>query len=173
MPELDYHKDVKIDPLNLVEEWGKQADLYYDYGIEWAEAVKLRDILEAQIARKDRTIRILRSKIDLEIRADPAKYGLKEKPSEASIRAVVLSQCDIEDSYDELFDKQEELAELQYDVNALEKASWGFVHRKDALDKITTLFLNNYYATQYGVSDDFQEQVDGLKKTMPKNKKEG
>ena len=167
--ELNFHKDVKIDPLNLIEEWENQATLYHDYDEKQSDAIKERDLLVSYIARKEREIKLLRCDLSLKVRKDPDNYGLKDKPSENSIREVVLTQKEVKKAYNELFDMQEQLAELNYSVNVLSSGAWGMVHRKDALHRITDLYLKNYYATEIGTKN-FDDQVEGLKKTIKKKK---
>ena len=165
---MDFKKDIKIDPLDLVAEWEHQPEMFHDYKVEHAKAVRERDILISQIDRKAREIEILRAETDLKIRENPSNYGI-EKITENTIHATVLSQETVKKAYEQYFDMKEKLAGLDYEVNALDSAYWAFVQRKTALEKITALYLSEYYATKMGIgkeSEAFEEQYEGLKRTL-------
>ena len=162
---MDFKKDIKIDPLDLITEWQNQPEKFHDYKLEHAKAVKEKDILTAKISRKEREIEILRAETELDVRSMPSAYGV-EKVTDASCRSIVLTQQPVKDAYDHLFKLKEEMAQLDYEVNALDSAYWSFVQRKTALEKITSLYLSDYYATKMGFAN--EEQFEGLKKTMRK-----
>jgi len=166
--ELNFHEDVKIDPLNLIEEWNNQSVLYYDYEVEHSKREKDKELLIAQASKLDRKIKIERCEIELKIRKDPEAYGIS-KPTDSAVRAIVLTQDSIKKLYDEYFDIQERLADASYEARALNAASWSFVHRKDSLLNITNLYLKEYYATTVGTKNSgLDDQVTGLKTTLKK-----
>ena len=163
--ELNFRQDLKIDPDNLIEEWNNQAELYFDYDKLKAQKENERDLLQAKIDRLDRNIRIRRCELDIEIKtSDPVDYDLV-KFTDSSVRSLVLSQDEIKTMYDEYYNLKEELAEISYQAKVSSSGSWSMIHRKDALQNISNLYIRDYYSTTVGTTGDIDKQIEGLKKT--------
>src|SRR5690606_17538811 len=82
--ELNYELDTSIDEQALDVEWLQQADLMRKYASYAAATKRYMDELKERLE-------VERARLDLEIRKDPAKYGI-EKVTESAIQSAILMQ---------------------------------------------------------------------------------
>ncbi len=129
----DLKDDLNIDKFSLDIEWEKQSQLYLKYSEMLAEYETRRDKL------KD-LIEVEKAEIEKEIREFPEEYGLKAKPTEGSIKAVVST------------DKKIKKMKKKYFQFIKQSKIWGALvksldHKKKALENLTQLHLAGYYST--------------------------
>ena len=93
---IDYENDVKIDPDALDIEWLNQAELMRKYATYAACAKQSVDEAKERLD-------VGKAKIEMDVRSDPAAYGLS-KPTEAGIQSAILLQ----ESYQNLVHKYNE-----------------------------------------------------------------
>ena len=115
--ERDYKKDIKIDFLNMHENWREQADNFLHWAEKWVNAIDKKD-------KRKQHLSIL-------IRDNPEEYNLKSSPSEASIQATIASDS--------------EYIQLNTDINTYSIVKEAFNHRRNALEALTKLYLNGYF----------------------------
>ena len=144
--ERDYKKDIKIDFLNMHENWREQADNFLYWSEKWVNAID----------KKDKRKRLL----NIQIRENPDEYNLKSSPSEASIQATIVSDS--------------EYIQLNTDINTYSIVKDAFNHRRSALEALTKLYLNGYF--QGGPEDisNIKEEIEQEKGAKAaKKQKEG
>jgi hypothetical protein len=117
MSERNYREDVKIDFLNMHENWKDQADNFLYWSEKWVN----------EIQKKDKR----RQHLNIIIRDNPGEFNLKSSPSETAIRATI--ECD------------EEYIELHTNINTYSIIREAFNHRRSALESLTKLYLNGYF----------------------------
>lgn len=127
----EYDSDMTIQPDQLDLEWLRQPQLCFKYGELLAQARRRQDALKEQMD-------ILRAQLDSKIRATPAVFGL-DKTTDKAIESVVLSRPDYKS-------KADAMIEASFEVNVLFAASRGIDHRKDALENLTRLQGQSYFA---------------------------
>ncbi len=133
--ELDLKNDTAIDKYKLDEEWAQLPEKIQ----RWEERLldeehkrdRLKDKIELKYAEKD-----------LEIRLSPKKFQLEESPTERMIRSTILQ----DEEYREI---QEQYIESKYQVVILKIAVRKMKVKEKTLEKLTKLFLNNYYLQGY------------------------
>lgn len=138
MTEINYEKDLAIDPGELDEEWLNQPVLMERYGRLSADAQRERDQLKEKMD-------VVRAETDNAIRENPTKYKCPTdkagapKPTEAWIAAAILTTEEYRKASDTLI-------EANYKLNLLNSAVRAMEHRKKALEKLVELFGLQYFA---------------------------
>lgn len=122
-----------VDSENLDEEWIGQGDFAYFWYREHANAK-----LEQQNAKQE--LDVTKADLDKEIRDDPEEgYGLKEKPTEASITACILVQPEYKAAI-------RRLAKANHRVDICFAATRAVEHKKAALENLVYLHGQNYFS---------------------------
>lgn len=165
MEYLNYAEDVKIDPDALDVEWLGQPELMRKYAKHSADTKRAMD--EA----KER-FEIGRARIEMDIRSDPAAYGLS-KATEASIQSMILLQKE----YQEL---SREYQEARYENDVAIAVVRAVDQRKTALENLVRLLSASYFAGPQTPRDLYQENLENLKRKnenskvkVPQRKKKG
>jgi hypothetical protein len=129
--ESNWKADVEIDPQALDVEWCKQASLFGKYCVLQADARALSD-------RRKEALDVVSAKLDQQIRANPAKFGI-EKITEGAIRAAISLDLTYATANESLQDAQYELEIMGAAVRALDQ-------KKSALENLVRLQGQNYFA---------------------------
>jgi len=127
----EFENDRSIDKFELDEEWKKQPDLYF----KWADLFAKASLLVDKI--KD-ALEVRKAQIDKAVRANPKDFGIEKVTNEAINNIVIL-----DDEYRKL---SQELIQAKYEESVLGAVVKTMEHKKQALENIVKLFLNNYYA---------------------------
>jgi len=127
----NYKEDLQIDENNLEYEWKRQASLYEEWGEKAANAHFEKD-------KKQEKLALIKAKLDTEYR----KKLKEDKPKEAEILSNVLQDP-------RYMEASNDYLEAYKTAKVLDVAEKAFDHRKRALENLTKLFLNNYYAEPY------------------------
>lgn len=133
MTELDYEKDMKIDPDALDIEWLEQAPLALQYARYLGE-------IRAEVKRATEQKKIKRSELIQEANASPEACCGKAKPNAADIEAYYRTHDDYKEVVEKLISQEEELA---YAELAFNEIAWT---RKKALENLVTLHGQQYFA---------------------------
>lgn len=131
--ELDYEKDMKIDPDSLDIEWLEQASLGLRYGKEFLRLKKEVDVLAE---RK----KIIRSELIQEANNDPEGCCGKAKPNASDIEAYYRTNKRYKEIVEELQEAEYEAAYAEIAKNQIDFA------RKVALENLVTLHGQQYFA---------------------------
>jgi len=123
---------LKIDPLRLDKEWLGQATLYFEYSQQLADARKEADAAKVEMD-------LTQSELELKIRENPTKFGLKDKPTEANIKAAIPSRPRYKEAQAVYFNARHKVDVLTGAVVAIE-------HRKRALTMLVDLHRCGYFA---------------------------
>lgn len=129
----DLKDDLQIDKHSLDSEWVRQPNLFDKYSKELIEIEYQRDFLKEKIE-------IAKAQLELEIRSAPKNFGLKDKPTEGSIKAVVATSKDIQGLTNEYLECSKDVKTLGVAVKRIDS------HRKKALEKLVDLFLAGYFS---------------------------
>lgn len=135
-------EDLKLDIHDLDSAILNQAELYYQVGIEWAEAVAERDSLKDQITLK-------KAEIDEEVRKDPYKFGLSDgqKTTETWFANRVIS-------HPEIVSLNERYLQACKNVDILSVGKSAFEHRLKATTMLVDLYKGNYFVASNTVSQE-------------------
>lgn len=131
MKELNYERDVNIDPDSLDTEWLDQPRLMLKYTRIEAEAKK--DLGDAK-ARLD----IIQADLDKAIRSNPDDFDLP-KVTETAISNAIQSTKKYKEA-------QEEIREAEYHLNMAIGAVRSMYVKKEALENLVRLYGQQYFA---------------------------
>jgi hypothetical protein len=144
MGELNYEKDVSIDPQALDVEWVGQAALFMRYSEKLARA---RDAFD----RAKELLDVTRAELAMDIRKNPAAYGI-EKTTEGALNEVITATLGIgktstirgtQSVYQEANDAY---IEIKLQVELLTAVVKAMDQRKAALENLVRLHGQNYFA---------------------------
>jgi hypothetical protein len=128
---MGYKEDLEIDQYALEEGWLKQAVLY----AKWAEEAVNANY---EVDKLRESLDLKRAELDGKIRNDPAIYGIA-KITESAISAAILMNAEYQEANNKVL-------EASRNAKILAVARDSFEHKKKALEKLTDLFLSNYWA---------------------------
>jgi hypothetical protein len=129
--ELNYEKDIRIDPEALDVEWLNQPHLFLTYARNSANMRKSLD--EAK-----QSLDIAKAEADKKIRTNPEKYGL-EKITESVVANAIL----IENGYKAAF---QEYLDAKYEADMASAAVQAMEQKKSALENLVRLYGQSYFA---------------------------
>lgn len=142
--ELQYEKDVKIDPDALDVCWLEQADLMRRYAVHAAQT-------ERELDNAKEALDTGKAEIEMLIRADPASWGL-EKVTEGAIQSTIQLQ----DQYEELNTRY---IDAKYEHNVARAAVRAIEQRRAALENLVQLLKASYFAGPKEIRDLTEEKV--------------
>ena len=134
MADRDFGKDCIVNPHDLYGEWLRQPSLAQKYAEEVARAEDAVGVLEDKF-------NLLKADLDLDIRFDPANYGLSadKAPTEAGIKAAMLKT----DKYQAM---QTQTREAELNCKLIKTAYNSITHqRKSALEYLVDMDLSGLY----------------------------
>jgi hypothetical protein len=129
--ELNYDRDVQIDPSALDVEWLDQAQTFMRYA-RHAEETR-RDVDWA----KER-LEVKKAELDKAVRSDPDKYGIARISEGAILNTIMLDA-----EYKDLSDK---FIEAKYEAGMAQAAVRAMDQRKTALENLVRLHASSYFA---------------------------
>jgi len=160
--EINYDKDVSIDPDSLDTEWLAQPQLMIKYSRISSAA---RRSYEA--AKMD--LDIIKAELDQQIRMDPAKFEIP-KLTEGAIQSAILTSKKYKGGMDALH-------EAAYEMNMASAAVQAIDAKKGALENLVRLHGMQYFAgpkVPRDLSKEWQQrkiQEDSDRKVIIKRKK--
>ena len=135
----DYHR---IDKHRLPEEWDRQPQLYRYHADLLVEA-------EYEHDKAKTNLELIEAEVQLEVRRDPASFGL-EKTTEGSIAAAVTVNVHV-------LEAKRRLNEAKHSVGVHKAACRTVEQRKSSLENQTTLALNDFYAQPRVKGEDLRD----------------
>jgi hypothetical protein len=153
-------EDFQIDQYNLDKEWMKQATLYQEYAQRAADAEREKDRAKANLD-------LVMAELDTKIRSIPANYGLKDKPNNDQVVAIVIQQDAYKDALTAHLNAKYNLASMEVGVETMG-------HKKSALDNMVRMVLAGYAASKVSVPREVKDDAVGravLKNTEELNDK--
>ena len=153
---MSYESDINIDETVLDLEWVDHPRRMLLYCSNAAEAHKEMDLAKERLD-------FVKATLDQEVRA--AQSGLKTKPTEAQIGAVILV-------HPEFVDASREYIERKYDHEIAVGAVRAFEHRKTALENLVRLHANQYFAgpaIPHNLSEERQRRINANVRIMRRN----
>ena len=130
--DLDFVEDLKLDQHGLDFEWLRQASLFQQYAVLYADLASFRDEAKEDLQRID-------GEIFLDVRENYGKYDLDTKPTEATIKSVVLLDPDHIAAFKKYNEANRRMMIVQGAKTALE-------HKKSALERLSALYMSGYWA---------------------------
>ena len=124
--------DFEVDEMRLEAEWVKQPGLFMRYNQQLTAAQDNRDRARAKLD-------LLQAQVSSAVRADPERYGVPAKYTEAVITNAVTTNADVQAAQKQFFDFRAEAAYLDRALTALE-------HKKKALESLVSLHAMGYYS---------------------------
>ena len=156
---MDYKQDLKINPDQLDVEWLEQPLLFHKYSAKSAEA--------NQFVRKcEERVKMTRSQLILEAsQGGEEVIGTGIKPTAANIEAYFRGHSDH-------IKAKQVLHEAEHEAEMLNSAVFAFHQRKSALENLTKLHGQNYFAgptIPRDLSEEYKEnQREGLREQKRK-----
>lgn len=161
MENRNAKEEVKINKFELDDALEEQPDLYLDWALEHAEAVKEKDAAKGALEK-------VKSELGIEIRKDPKKYGL-DKPTGQAVEDAVIAHATYQEAYETFVGANRE-------ANRLSAIREAFDQRRSSLKYLTELWTQNYYGAKVGEVDKYskgkidkaqsEEQRKGIEGTM-------
>jgi hypothetical protein len=149
---MSYRDDLKIDKHALDEEWMWQSIRFSDWGEKEVDA-------QNQVDKAKAKLELTKAKLDSKIRSQAEQSG--KKITETYITNTILQEPEYQTALDEYF-------EAMKTQGSLDVGRKAFEHRKKALEKLTDLYLSNYWAEPRGKAEQIisakedREQVEAL-----------
>jgi len=147
--ELDYEKDVKIDPNSLERCLIDQAELNGKWTTAWAIATKERD-------RAKEELEVIRSELSQKARGSWEILGFPKSPTDSMVKEWVPIQKEYREA-------NFYLIEANFKVSVLSGARQAFDHRARALSDLVKLYLSGYYADEGMVGKEARELLDEIR----------
>lgn len=147
--QMDYAKDVAVDPDNLDQEWVNHAATFMRYAEESAARARAVDYVKERLA-------VLEARLDKAIRERPSKYGLDKVTDKAIERTIALDP--------EHQAMMKKLSNAKFKAELLNAAVRAMYIKKDALENLVRLHGQNYYSDPTPDSDTPQAFRDGVHK---------
>jgi len=141
---MGFKEDLAIDQFRLDYEWKRQASLFAEWGEKEAEAQFERDKLREKLD-------LTKAELDIAIRSNPTSFGL-DKITEGAIQSKILQQPEYQEA-------NEKYLQSVRDAKVMGVAKEAFEHRKKGLEKMTDLYLANYYAEPY-IRKEAKEKIE-------------
>ena len=140
---MSYREDLKIDKFRLDDMWENHPSVFADIYEREVEAQFERD-------RAKEKLDLIRAELDQSIRADFAKSN--EKITESSIANKILLHKDYQEANSKFLESVKTAKHIAVGREAFE-------HRKKALEKLTDLFLSNYWSVPY-IKGEARREID-------------
>lgn len=153
---MDYASDLKINPNQLDVEWLEQPLRFHIYSAKSAEANK-------NVRKCEELVKVIRSELILEAsEKGSAVLGAGVKPIATNVEAFFRNNADYKKA-------KSQLHEAQYEQEMLANAVAAFHQRKFALENLTRLHGQNYFAgptIPRDLSEEYKEnKKDSLRET--------
>lgn len=145
--ELNYEKDINVDPNALDTGWLRQAELMRRYATHAANMKKEMDMAKERLD-------IGKAQIEMDIRKAPEKYELV-KVTEGAIQSTILLQGE----YQEL---SQAYIEARYENDVAIAAVRAVDQKKTALENLVRLLSVSYFAgpqTPRDISHLWEEEI--------------
>jgi hypothetical protein len=157
-------KDVEINKNKLDEEWEKQPTLYHKYCKDFSEQSYLKDCKLMERRKKQNELKLVESKLSMDIRTRPDKYG-HTKLTENLIESIILLDEDRNFIVGCIEKINSEIMELDRVINEIDLAVKILFQKQKSLEGLTSLYLNEYYSGDIKMKDireKFQEKLNNL-----------
>ena len=132
MSERDYAEDLRINEAQLDVEWLEQPIKFMEYSRLSAEA-------DAAVRKAEEKIKTIRSELSLAVSGNGQELIGKAKPTAGDVEAYYRTNA-------EYIAAKEEHAALMFEAEMLKNAVFAFHQRKSALENLTRLHGQNYFA---------------------------
>lgn len=136
---------LSVDELSLDKDWSIQARLAKKWHLKLAQA---RDKLDTA---KDQ-LEYIKSKLTVDIREDPASFGLR-KATDKSIEAATVI-------HDRFQSAKEEVRQAKKEVGEIEAVTTAIEHKKKALEKMVDLWTMGYFSEPRASSNSRETLTD-------------
>ena len=133
MAELDYKKDIQIDPDSLDIELIRQPQLISGYSEQLAQA-------QREVNKAEEVVKTLRSKFIRDANKNPEETVQSSKATGQLIEAYYRSQPEYQKAKTNLHD-------VEYERDILQGIVSGLRQKKDALEGLIKLASMNYFST--------------------------
>jgi len=141
--------DFKIDSLRLDWEWNRQADLAFSYGEHQADC-------QSEYDRNKNALELAKAESEMEIRKDPASFGIAKITDKVAAAAVLR--------HEKVKESQNEVIESRHALDIAKAACNGIEHKKRGLEKAVSLFLAGYYGEPKAEDEEGREATEEYRK---------
>lgn len=129
---MGYREDIFIDKNQLDIEWEKQSSLFFKYAEEHTNALAKRDRLKNELE-------VVKAEVFADIKKNWKEYEFTKKPTDGEARNEVEINIDVQEI-------NAELIEANKEVNILASAKAALEHKKKALESLTSLWIQGWFA---------------------------
>ncbi len=146
-----------IDTNKLDEEWVNQPRKYFKYSELLTDAKEVVERCKARLEVAGDELKTTKAKLSLRIRKKPKKYfGDNSKPTEAAIDNRIRVHSLFAKAKAKIYKLTEDLITANTKVSTYYSAVHTLDHRKAALERLVSLFGQNYFSTPK--ADKFSEE---------------
>ena len=129
--DMDYKKEIKINPDNLEHEWLIQPSNYLDACELYSDAIEIRDKAKLKLD-------VVYAELDAKVRKNYSKY-FDSKPTETQIKQWILLRKEYQKA-------EYALIRANKSANNMLGVKQSFEHKKAALGNIVQMKLSGYYS---------------------------
>ena len=144
MVEINFEKDLRIDPDQLDIEWLRQSELYAKYSLTLEDAKKNVADIEEQLKAQVEELKRVRSELILEAHRDGIP-GI-DKVTDPKAEAYYRDHKKHKRAKDKWLQLGQDLADAKHEAGMCLVAVFAFNHRKQALEDLVRLHGQNYFA---------------------------
>lgn len=162
--DLDYERDIKIDPDALDVEWLRQPELFIKYSKACTEAERIaKRAIQAE--------KVCRSELIMEAWKDPSVMGEGMKANAQTVEAYYRSHDDHQNA-------KRKSIKMDHEWEVMKSAVFAFHQRKVALENMVRLLGQEYFAAPSAPRDVGAEYLKGTSHSratdkVKKHKKSG
>jgi hypothetical protein len=143
---IDFQSDLAINEHQLESEWLRQPQLMAKYTQLCADA-------ELAAKKAHERVKMIRSELILEAANNPEGTVGSAKPTAAQVEAWFRTRPDY-------LRAKRDLHEAEHHFEVMKGGVGAMRHRRDTLDNLVRLYLNNYYASPRDPGGDFREAAE-------------
>ena len=148
--------DININRLD--EEWIQQPKMYFKYSELLTNAKEKVERGKARLEIAGDELKTVKAKLSLRIRKHPKKFfGDDSKPTEAAIDNRIRVHSLFAKAKAAIYKLTEDLILANKEVSTYYSAVHTLDHRKAALERLVSLFGQNYFSTPK--ADEFSEET--------------
>lgn len=170
MTELDPSNDIKTDKYALDEESVRIPYLIAEYDKLWHEENEKFLKYSAQLANLLDDLKSLKGKLAFKARMKWKEIDDFDKaPSDKIAENWVFTQPEYDDLIKTISDKRVELSEAQALENKYKNFHYALMAKKDKIDDLIRLYLNQYYSRPENIKMDADNKNGIEKNTIAEN----
>jgi uncharacterized membrane protein YheB (UPF0754 family) len=162
--------DLSVDKNNLDISWEGQAELFSKYGKKESAAKHEVDRLETEADILKTDIKTEKSRVGSDFR-DNWEEHVDKKPTEKAVEDFANCADSVIALIKERNQILRDLVEAKKELSDLESIRASFIHKREALKGLTSLFVGSYFGRSEFDESEREELAKAMRKTLAKNER--